>query len=326
MNYEVTEESFTSLNSYWTNLRYSLQWNSVFILPAWLNVWWQSFGSGAELYLRAVRKEDEVIGIAPMMIKDGVASLVGSVDVCDYLDFIIAPGMEVDFFNTLLDDLRRQGITHLDLRALRPESTVVRNLTVVAKGQQYDIISHEDGLSVELGLPSTWDEYLAILSRKQRHELRRKLRRLWEVENINYRCVGLSQNVEGSIDTFLELFSMSHEEKADFMTARMESFFRSMIKAMTEIGLLRFGIIELDSLPVAMIMGFDYQDSIYLYNSAYNPKYNSLSVGLLCKVLCLKESIEKGRKKWDFLKGGEPYKYQLGGNEVPLYRYQITIK
>jgi hypothetical protein len=48
-------------------------------------------------------------------------------------------------------------------------------------------------------------------------------------------------------------------------------------------------------------------------------------VGLLCKILCLKESIEKGRKKWNFLKGGEPYKYQLGGQEVPLYSCQIII-
>ena len=95
---------------------------------------------------------------------------------------------------------------------------------------------------------------------------------------------------------------------------------------MAEIGLLRLGIIQLDKVPVAMTMGFDYNDSHYLYNSAYDPQFDYLSVGLLCKVLCLKESIEKGRKKWDFLKGGEPYKYQLGGQEIPLYSCQIIIK
>ncbi len=326
MNYEVTQESFASLSSYWNDLRHSLEWNSVFILPVWLKVWWQSFGSEAELYLRAVRKGEEVIGIAPLMIRDGTASLLGSVDVCDYLDFIVAPGAEGDFFNTLLDDLRKRGIIYLDLRALRPDSTVVRNLVVMAQERQYDIIRHDDGLSVELDLPPTWDEYLAILTKKQRHEVRRKLRRLQEAGNVEHCCLEAGQEVREYMETFLTLFSLSQEEKANFMTPRMESFFRSMSQAMAEIGLLRFGMIKLDTQPVAMTIGFDYNDSHYLYNSAYDPQFNSLSVGLLCKVLCLKESIEKGRKKWDFLKGGEPYKYHLGGNEIPLYRYQITIK
>ena len=114
--------------------------------------------------------------------------------------------------------------------------------------------------------------------------------------------------------------------KANFMTAKMESFFHSLARAMAEVGLLRYGILEIDRLPVAMIMGFDYNDTMYLYNSACDSQYNSLSVGLLSKVLCLKESIERGRKKWDFLKGAEEYKYQLGGSEIKLDNCQIVIR
>jgi CelD/BcsL family acetyltransferase involved in cellulose biosynthesis len=93
---------------------------------------------------------------------------------------------------------------------------------------------------------------------------------------------------------------------------------------MADIGLLRFGILHVNSAPAAMTMGFDYDDSHYLYNSAYDPQFRYLSVGLLSKVLCLKESIQKGRRRWSFLKGAEPYKYQLGGEEVPLYNCLIT--
>ena len=126
--------------------------------------------------------------------------------------------------------------------------------------------------------------------------------------------------------TFLKLFSLSRPEKANFMTTQMESFFRALAETMAEIGLLRFGILELDGLPAAMIMGFDYNDAMYLYNSTYEPNYGYLSVGLLSKVLCIKESIQRGRKKWDFLKGRESYKYHLGGQEVSLYSCQIKIK
>jgi len=326
MDYSVTEESFASLSSYWTDSRHNLNWGSIFVLPSWLQVWWQAFGSGAELYLRAVRQREKIIGIAPLLVKEKTASIVGSADVCDYLDFVVAPRMERDFFSVLLDDLRRESINQLDLRPLRPDSTVLTDLVDIAKERKYEVLCHEEGVSVELGLPSTWDEYLATLTKKQRHEVRRKLRRLWEIDNVDYRCLKVSQEVGDFMNTFLKLFLLSREEKANFMTTQMESFFRSLAEAMAEVGLLRFGILELDALPVAMIMGFDYNDTMYLYNSAYDPEYSYLSVGLLSKVLCIKESIQRGRKKWDFLKGGEPYKYHIGGREIPLYSCHIIIK
>jgi len=95
---------------------------------------------------------------------------------------------------------------------------------------------------------------------------------------------------------------------------------------MAEAGLLRMCILEIDRTPAAMVMCFDYDNCVYLYNSGYNPEYRSLSAGLLSKALCIKESIQNGRERFDFLKGDETYKYRLGGTEVPLYRCQITMK
>ncbi len=179
---------------------------------------------------------------------------------------------------------------------------------------------------MELDLPSTWDEYLAMLDRKQRHEVRRKLRRLEAAGNVDYHVVEDSAAVHEVMDIFLKLFSESREDKATFMTAQMESFFRSLADSMAEAGLLKVGILELDTLPVAMVMCFDYNNCVYLYNSGYDPQYRSLSVGLLSKVLHIKDSIQRGRKRFDFLKGGEPYKYHLGGRDTPLHSCQITIR
>ncbi|MFQ5997606.1 MAG: GNAT family N-acetyltransferase [Dehalococcoidales bacterium] len=327
MSYTVTQESFDSLTSYWTDSSHRLKWGSVFVLPSWLEVWWREFQPGTELYLVAVRQESNIVGIAPLQVKGEKVSFIGSADVCDYLDFVIVPGRESDFFNVLLDDLRRQGINHLDLKLLRSDSTVITNLVSMAKNRKFEILCHGEAVTVELDLPATWEEYLARLDKKQRHEVRRKLRRLWEADKVDYRCLKVSpQEVDDLTDTFLKLFTLSREEKAEFMTVQRESFFRSLAKAMAEINLLRYGILEVDKLPAAMILGFDYNEAMYLYNSGYDPQYNSLSVGLLSKVLCIRESIGRGMKKWDFLKGAERYKYQLGGNEIPLYNCQITMK
>lgn len=322
----TAEESFATLHSYWTEARY-LRWSSIFILPDWMRVWWQSFNNGAELYLRTVRQGAEIIGIAPLFIKNKTASLIGSADVCDYLDFVLTPDREKEFFGVLLDDLIEYGVSKLDLGPLRPDSSVLNYLVDMARNRNYPVLCREDGVSVELDLPITWDEYLAVLAPKQRHEVKRKLRKLAGAGKVAYRCVEVNPpQVADFMDAFLRLFALSWEEKADFMTPRRESFFRSLAGAMAEAGLLRFGVLELNAATVAMIIGFDYDDTMYLYNSAYDPDYSELSVGLLSKVLCIKASIQRGRRKWDFLKGGEPYKYHLGGSEIPLYRCEIRIR
>jgi len=325
MSYIVTRENFDSLASCWTEASPGLDWGSVFVLPAWLKTWWQELGTGGEPYLKAVRQGERIIGIAPLLVSEGKVCLIGGVDVCDYLDFIVVPGMEEDFFNVLLDDMKQNSINHLDLRPLRPDSIALNNLAALARKRGYEVLCSEEEVSLELDLPATWDEYLMTLNKKQRHEIRRKLRRLWEAGNVNFRWFEVGQQVQEAMDTFLQLFALSRKEKANFMTSRMESFFRSLAEAMAEFGLLKFGIVELDTAPAAMIMGFDYNGSVYLYNSAFDPRYNSLSVGLLCKVLCIQECIQEGKKKFDFLKGDETYKYHIGGREIPLYNCQITI-
>ena len=326
MSYAITEESLAALSPYWTDSKHNLNWDPVFVSPVWLQVWWQVFGSGAELFLRAVWQGENIIGIAPFLVKEKTVSFVGSADVSDYLDFIVAPGMERDFCNILLDDLREKGISRLDLNPVRSDSTVFTQLIAIARDRGYEVLCTSEDISLEMDLPATWDEYLAVLTTKQRHEVRRKLRRLSEAGKVDYYFIDDSAAVSDAMGTFLKMFTESRQDKATFMTARMESFFRLLADTMAEAGLLRLGVLELDAQPTAMIMCFDYNDCVYLYNSGYDSEYNFLSVGLLSKALAVKDSIQRGRKRFDFLKGAESYKYHLGGREVPLYRYQITIK
>ena len=167
---------------------------------------------------------------------------------------------------------------------------------------------------------------MGMLSQKQRHEVRRKLRRIREAGEVNYRIIEDTRDAPDAIDIFLKLFRKGKVEKAFFMNTERESFFRSMAKAMAQAKLLRLGILELKALPIAAVMCFDYNNTVYLYNSSYDPQYGSLSVGVISKVLSIKESIERGRRTFDFLKGAEDYKYRLGGKEIPLHACQIVLK
>ena len=324
-DYTVTSESFDSLTSYWLKRQFSLKWNCIFVLPPWLEAWWKAFDSNGDLYLCAVRERKTIIGVAPLLLGEDEVYFMGSSDVCDCLDFVVALKSERAFFNILLDDLKQKGIKRLSLRPLRPDSTVLTHLVRVAEERGYDISCKMEDISLELELPPTWEEYLGMLNRKQRHEVRRKLRRLREAGRVSYRTIEDSEGITTAIDLFFELFRKSRSDKSEFMNTHMESFFRSLAEAAARAHILRIGILELDANPVATTMCFDYDNTVYLYNNGYDPQYGSISVGLTSKILCIKDSIERGRRKFDFLKGNEEYKYRLGGKEVSLYGCQIVL-
>ena len=127
------------------------------------------------------------------------------------------------------------------------------------------------------------------------------------------------------LDIFFKLMRVSREDKAAFLTPQMESFFRALAQTMAEAKMLRFGVLEISAKPVAVVICFDYNDKVYLYNSGYDPEYGYISVGLLSKLLSIKDSIERGKKVYDFLKGPEEYKHRLAGREIPIYSCRITL-
>jgi CelD/BcsL family acetyltransferase involved in cellulose biosynthesis len=324
MSYTISTQKLDDLLYSWRDLQH-LDWNCLFTLPPWLRAWWCEFGDGIKPHIFTIQKDNKVMGIAPLLIKDGRACFIGSPDVCDYLDFVITPDMENYFFSRLLDELEKENVNYLELHCLRPDSTVVQGLIPVVKSRGYKFIIEQEATSVEIDLPGSWDEYLATLNTKQRHEIRRKLKRLLEAGNVDYRILSDWSLIEEHFDHFLEMFRTSREDKAGFMTARMETFFRRMARDMALAGLLRLGVLGLDGEDVAMLMFSEYRDVVYLYNSGYDPRYSSLSVGLLSKLYCLRGSIEEGKDKFDFMKGSEVYKYRLGGREVSISYCRITL-
>lgn len=326
MTSTLAVKRFDSIDAYIDHLGGTQQGEHVFMLPRWIQTWWQVFKPDDELHLCLIEKNEELIGVAPLSINGATASFIGDPEICDYLDFSVTPGYEEKFYRALLDDLAERHVTELDLRCLRPESTILSHLTEAAEKRGGKCFFEQDGVSLEMDLPDEWNDYLDMLDGKQRHEIRRKLRRLHEEAEVRFLALEDSVEIAEQLDAFLKMFRESRRDKAAFMNPQMESFFRSMIQALSEEGALRLFILVLNDSPAAAALCFDYRDTVYLYNSGYDPRYSPLSAGLLCKILSIKHSIEISRKRYDFLKGAEPYKYQLGGREVHLSRCRIVFR
>lgn len=321
----VSLETFDTLTMCWHETAATLPWHSLFTLPPWLRAWWSAFGKGWESHICAVRDQNALIGIAPLMLRNGEAQFMGSPDVSDFMDCIIVPGAEAVFFKTLITHLRQLQIKRLVLRPVRSDSLVFLHLPAVAEELGCRAHCTPDDVVLELSLPASWDMFLQQLGGKQRHEIRRKLRRLKENGHIHFWTVNNQDQTKQAMETFISLFRQNRDDKASFMTLQMEQFFCTAADALSAEQILSLGLLSLNARPIAAVMCFDYQSVRYLYNNAYDRQCSSLSVGLLSKIFSIRDSIEQGLAKYDFLKGAEEYKQRLGGKPSALHSCQVNL-
>lgn len=324
-SYSVVSEPLAGYDTHWLKTDDSVEWRCLFASPPWLRVWWEVFGDGSDPSILVLRQTDDIIGIAPLVLEANTARFIGSPDVCDYLDFAVVIGKEADFFDILFHHLRMQGIAHLDLWPLHPESTVLKRLVGLAGRLHCKITCEPDESVFEMPLPPSWDAFLNQLDGKQRHEIRRKLRRIEDAGDITYRIIRDMDKVPEAMDIFLALFQSNRPEKSAFMTDQMITYFRALAAGLARKGFLRLFFLDMEGIPVSAAMCFDYRSTMYLYNSGYDNRYRSLSVGMLCKIFSIKSSIQEGKQSYSFLRGDEAYKKHLGGNEIQLYRCRVRL-
>ncbi|MEX0762612.1 MAG: GNAT family N-acetyltransferase [Dehalococcoidia bacterium] len=318
----VQEETFDSLAQRWPELLEKRSEPTFFETPAWQQTWWKEFGDRAQLKLLTVASDDGTLKmLAPFMVNDGVASFLGGTDLVDYHDFISMGNAYPHCLDAVLRAVGEDSnIRSIHLYSVPEDSPTLECFENVAGAAGWQVNTEEEDVAPRLQLPAAWDDYLAGLSKKNRHELRRKLRRLEAAGDVQYMELTEPDAITPAMDDFMALHRMSTPDKAEFMTGDRERFFRKAVCALAEENIARLCFIELDGQRVATSVSFVMDGVKYLYNSGYDPEHRQLSVGLLNHVYNIRLSIEQGLRIFDFMRGDEPYKYHLGGEDRRVYR------
>jgi CelD/BcsL family acetyltransferase involved in cellulose biosynthesis len=324
MALSVRRQDLESLRSEWQELLSRTPEPHVFHRPIWQELWLEHFGDGREPLFLAARDGEHLVGVAPLMRDGPRLALVGDHEICDYMDFVVEPGREKEFFAAIFHSLGEEPWEEIDLRGLAAYSPALTALATATNGLGWRVERELEAVAPHVELPASWEEYLAGLDRKDRHELRRKMRRLRQSgARVELRDLRSPQEVAAGMEDFLRLHTASRSDKAEFMSPQMQRFFRAMSVALAKEGLIRLFMMDLDGRPAASVLCFDCCQQLHLYNSGFDPELSSLSVGLLSKVLCLEVALKEGKGCLDFLRGSEPYKYDLGGHDLPIYRCRV---
>lgn len=319
---------FEALRPEWNSLLGRSAANLIFLTWEWQSTWWHAYEAG-DLWVLAVHSDDDrLVGIAPWFIQvkpDGerVVRTIGCVDVTDYMDIIAEPE-HIDGIQQALADYVAQNTGLFDRINLcnvpedsRTYATFPDHLRQA--GMDAKLVLQE--VCPIIRLPDSFEGYLESLDKKQRHELRRKMRRAENEAEIEYYTVDSSHDFEQEIETFFRLMAASQPSKAEFLAdPRNNRFFRDILHVAFACGWLRMTFLKVDGHPAACYCDFDYNGHMLVYNSGLSLDYAPhLSTGIVLLTYNIRHAIETGHIVYDFLRGNESYKYRMGAVDTRVY-------
>lgn len=301
----------------------------VFSTPEWHRVWWEEFGAGKKLFVLTFL-DPHPVGLAALTLDDteagGGLRFLGGDDLTDYMGPLSAgpahlPAIADALVRYVLEEI--DGWSVFDARCLPVPFGFAEWLAEAADRHRvrFEIDQHE--MTAVLALPDSFDTYLEGLDAKDRHEVRRKLRRLdRELSGADVSTADAS-SLEADLKSFIDLHRGSEGLKGKFMAPERQTFFARIARAFQPLGWLSLNFLEANGRRAASTFGYDFEGTYSLYNSAYEREFRPLSPGLVLVVRLIERCIARGIRRFDFLRGEERYKFQLGAQALPLHAVRL---
>jgi CelD/BcsL family acetyltransferase involved in cellulose biosynthesis len=218
----------------------------------------------------------------------------------------------------------------VDLRRLRPTDPVLTALESALTGHDgWRVVRElEDVCPVVTSPSGDWDEFLATLDKKARHEIRRKIRR---AEAIGPLTIEIESPTTAAIDAFIALHRMRFGDEGLFPNNPGGERSRKFVHRLAELernesdgGQLHVALVRCGTRLIFAALAFDDGATVFLYNAGMDPSARESSPGVSGTALYFQDRLAAGRRRFDYLRGNESYKYEWGAVDEPIERLLVT--
>lgn len=342
MDYTLLNDfSQIDANEWNTLLKDSIQ-DTPFLRYEYQKTWWEHKGGGewadAKLILVTARENNQLIGIAPLFIatyeNESAILLNGSIEISDYLDVIVRKDDHAKFisglFDFLVSDLTGAGEPRpydwkkIDWYNLPDDSPTLLALKEEATKRGWSHLEEMYRPTPRIALNGSFDDYLSRIDKKQRHEIRRKMKRAAESDlDVKFNVIGHDVDIEKELNDFFALM-IQDPNKAKFLHPAMREQMTSVLHEAYKNNYLWLAFLEIDGVKTAASLNFDYENKLWGYNSGVSSDYRELSTGWVLLSHTIQWCCDNHRYEFDFMRGDEDYKYRFGGVNRFVMRSKIT--
>ena len=312
----------------WERLLASNPTASAFSHRAVHEAWWIGYGAEAtDVSLAVYDAAGTLFAYLPLMLRPDGVRYLGATYHIDYATVLI--DLSNPESSAAMDALVAHLLTDasaLDLRRLRradkAHELLMRALTANTTHTATTSIE-EPAPAIDLTNITTFDEHLERIDKKDRHEIRRKVRR-GEGAGVT---ITAKQHAVDDLAEFIKLHRarwghhglFTEDEKG----ARDETFMRELFARAPE-NLITIAVARNQEFG-AFAAGLFLRDAtgIRYWNAGGELAARSLSPGILLFAHGLQMAIAERKQTFDFLRGNESYKYEVGATDVDVL--MITV-
>lgn len=329
-------ESFRELRGEWTELLQDSPCNNLFLSWEWMFTWWTRLAGKRALNLITVRRDDQLIAIAPLallpshyrrmmpfrMLEFIASGSVGS----DYLSILIRSGHEEEALREIGTHLTNTNMM-LEFVRVEKSSFLMINMALQLRQSGWECISLTTNYCPYVKLSGlTWDSYLESLHRGHRQDVAKKLRKLHKDYTVRFELASTEAGRAEAMDIFLKLHLDRWADQGGstaFNKKELVVFHSELSRLCLERGWLRMYTLYLNDVPASSLYMFSYNDVFYYYQAAFNQEYYKYSLGMLTLSMGIKAAIVEGMREFDFLHDDEEYKYLWAREERELIRLDL---
>ncbi len=268
---------------------------------------------------------------------DAKAVFFGASYHADYATLLAAPGDLPAVADGLADYLAHGGDPGhprpwdaVDLRRLRCDDPAADALgdafgrREMAEGWTLNVEREDVCPVATLPVGGGIDDYLGTLGKKERHEIRRKVRRAEAVGEV---ALTDSPDPLADLPAFIDLHQKRWGADGLFPDTpggtHSRTFFRRLFELFGADGPLRLAFLTVGGKRIAAGISFQTPDAVLYYNAGVDPEARELSPGVVMVERYVRQALERGIGRLDFLRGDEPYKYEWGAVDEPIRRLLV---
>lgn len=319
------------------------EWNRLagevpFRQAQWCATWWQHYQNNhRQSWVLTVRNDaGELVGLVPWFIEHSplrgrVVQFLGAGEVCsDYLGIVARDEQQSAVAEAVAawlahDAAGRWDLLHLD--GVAADDVGMQTLTAQLEQRGHTVDRRTLYHTWVLDLPTDWDAYVRSLSRSRRERVRQWVRNYFDCGRAVPRLIETSADLEHYWPIFCALHQdrrQSLGEEGCFASSEFTSFHHDIMQQLLAQGALRLHFVEYDGAPITVEYSITSGDTVYFYQSGFDPDYAEHSPGRLNLISSIRLAIEQGYRKFDFLRGDEPYKKSWRAAPRPLTELRIV--
>ena len=232
----------------------------------------------------------------------------------DYHDPIVVGDGPVDwelFWNELISELDvkwGEKFDTIDIDGIRKASIGISNQWKEVEACPY----------IDLSKVSTIDGFLMSLKRNLRQDIKRRIRRLEENDDVKFEVFHPNE-LDASLKTLQEL--LIHHRLRWPNAYKAPNFHENLIKYLLPEGLLHFSRIMIKGKTISWRIGFIFKSRYYSYMPTFDEAYKQYSPGKVHLLYCIDDAIKRELKVYDQLRGAELYKNEWTNTVDTVHTY-----